>query len=270
MRWDRLRRPRKQPPDEGQIQRRLDEPRGWLAHFLAAQPGELSLERLEEQLRWALLRDLFRRGAVSTGLLAAFDRVSRRRVMDRLHAEGVPLAAPSARELADEARAVRRWLDDPGAPPVATVPTLVLLSRLRRLSVLRELFGRVIVLRDDHLEVLAWGTPLPDAATFQTASWIEVRADAETVPLRRRWCTDAEYRALRAADRDDGPPGLLLAEEAAMKRAAAEAGVGAAGLAALLLAAEEAALLPDSGELLAALPAQGYRLPHPVTRQPLG
>jgi predicted nucleic acid-binding protein len=268
MRWDRLRRPRRQTPDEGQIQRQLNELRGWLAHFLAAQPGELSLERLEEQLRWALLRDLFRRGAISTGLLAAFDRVSRRRVMDRLQAEGVPLAAPSARELADEARAVRRWLDGPAVLPVATVPTLVLLSRLRRLSLLRELFGRVVVLRDDHLEVLAWGTPLPDAATFQTASWIEVRAEAETGPLRRRrrWCTDTEYRALRAACGDDGPPGLLLAEEAAMKRAAAEAGAGAAGLAALLLAAEEAALLPDAGELLAALPAQGYRLPHPVTR----
>jgi predicted nucleic acid-binding protein len=262
MRWGRMRRARGQPPDEGQIQRRLDELRGWLAHFLAAQPGELSLERLEEQLRWALLRDLFRRGAISTGLLADFDRVSRRRAMDRLHAEGVPLAAPTARELADEARTVRRWLDRPAGPPVVTVPTLVLLSRLRRLVLLRELFGEVAVLRDDHVELLTWGTPLSDAGTFRSATWIQVRADPQaTLPRRRRWCTDAEHRAIRAAAGSEGAPrGLLLAEEAAMRRAAAEAGVFAACLPALLLAADEAGLVADARELLAALPAEGYRL----------
>jgi len=262
MKWDRQRRARGQPPDEGQIQRRLDAMRAWLAHFLAAQPGELSLERLEEQLRWALLRDLFRRGAISTGLLAAFERVSRRRAMDRLHDEGVPLAAPSAHELADEERAVRRWLDGRGNPPVVTVPTLVLLARLRRLLLLRELFGQVVVLRDDHTEVLTWGAPLPDATAFQAATWIQVRAPAEAVPpRRRRWCTDTEYRAIRAAIGEEASRGLLLAEEAAVRHAAVEAGVSTACLASVLLAADEAGLAADARELLDALPAQGYRLP---------
>src|SRR5262249_19499721 len=202
------------------------------------------------------------RGGLSTGLRAASERVSRGRWMARLPEGGVPLAAPSARELADEARAVRRWLDRPAGPPVVTVPTLVLLARLRRLALLRELFGRVVVPRDDHVEVLTWGSPLPDGAVFQAASWIQVHRPAEAARARRRrWCTDTESRALGAASGEDGSPGLLLAEEAAVRHAASEAGVIAACLASVLLAADEAGMVADARVLLDALPAQGYRLP---------
>lgn len=141
---------------------------------------------------------------------------------------------------------------------VADAGPLTALSRIDRLSWLRELFGRILV-----PEIVVAELRLDEQRPGTVGLALAVRADRwiETAkPSDRSIVTGLGAGESAAIQLAEGLGRVLLIDDRRARTTARKRGVTVLGTGRVLLAAKEKGLAPNVGDALEALRAAGYRL----------
>lgn len=143
---------------------------------------------------------------------------------------------------------------------VADSTALVVLSRVRRLGLLRGLVGTVLIPPAVHHELLVLGRKRPGSRAIRQSTWIK-RTDLQDPPHRRFPVPLGlgECEAITLASERHLP---LLTDDAAARHFARREGIQVIRTLALVLRAEEEGLIKDAEKLADAMRHAGFRL-HP-------
>lgn len=150
---------------------------------------------------------------------------------------------------------------------VADASPLIALARIKRLDLLRALFGTLLLPHAVRTEVTGEGLDKAGAEKVLRADWIEERliGDVRLVALLRRDLGAGEAEAIVLA-REVGAD-LLLMDERLGREAAKRLGLRVTGLVGVLIEATERGLLPDAAAVVEELHRQaGFWLSEDLRR----
>jgi uncharacterized protein len=122
---------------------------------------------------------------------------------------------------------------------------IILLARIGRLDLLRDLFGAVIIPPAVRLEILGAGGDRPGAAELAEAAWVRVQAvaDQEMIQSLLGELGSGEAEVIALANESQEPV-IALLDDAAGRRHARERGVPVLGTAGILIRSKERGLIP--------------------------
>jgi predicted nucleic acid-binding protein len=135
------------------------------------------------------------------------------------------------------------------------------LSAVGKLSLLQQLYGKILVPQSVAREITLGGAGQPGADDLQTSDWIETQAVGDSVLLRALDGEldrgEAEAIALAVELRAE----LLLVDERRARRVAARLGLGMVGVLGVLVEAKRKGLLTEIRPVLDDLVTQaGFRI----------
>jgi len=143
---------------------------------------------------------------------------------------------------------------------VSDASVLILLAKASQLTLLRALYGHVLLPRQVYDDVVIKGAGRVGAMEVQAADWLETRQVANVVLVKELERNidpgEAEAIALALEVRAD----LLLIDERRGRAIAASYGLNMTGVAGLLVEAKHSGLLPVVKPTLDLLIHSGYRL----------
>jgi len=154
---------------------------------------------------------------------------------------------------------------------VADASPLIALARIRRLELLRTMFGTLLLPEAVRREIVEAGLDKAGAAAVLQADWIEQRTVADTgfVTLLRQDLGAGEAEAIVLAREIDA--GLLLMDERLGRAAAKRLGLRVVGLVGVLIEARERGLLPDAEAVVTELhQVAGFWLSEDLRRMVVG
>ncbi len=149
---------------------------------------------------------------------------------------------------------------------VADASFLIGLSMIQRLSLVREVVGRVLVAPAVWTEVVTRGAGRPGQRELREADFVEVR------PVRNRVAVAMGMLSLGPGEAEslvllqEAGASLFLADDPKARRAARKAGVRAMGVAGLLLAAKHRGFIAEVRPLLELLLDRGFRIGRELIR----
>ena len=133
---------------------------------------------------------------------------------------------------------------------VADSSPLIALSRIGRLGLLQQMFGRLMVPDAVWREVTGCDPARPGVAEMLQLSWIEHRSVSDTglVNLLRQDLGAGESEAIVLAREISAD--MLLIDERLGRSAATRLGLPITGLVGVLIEARRTGLLPDAGAMI--------------------
>lgn len=154
---------------------------------------------------------------------------------------------------------------------VSNASPLITLSRIGRLDLLKQLFGRLHIASEVHEEVVVRGAGRPPADAVAGADWIEIHPAADAVALaslRARHALGAGELAtilLAVALRAD----MVIIDERAARRLCQAEGVAVMGCVGILERGHRRGLVPELRQTYANLLAHGIRIDRQILDQSL-
>jgi uncharacterized protein len=147
-------------------------------------------------------------------------------------------------------------------PIVSDTSPLILLAKIGRLDLLRQLFAEVFIPPEVSREVEAGNRVRPEAALIRNAPWIQVDAreqvDAGQVRILDGF-GPGEAAAIRLALRRS-PPSIVLLDDVQGLRTAAELGLRLTGTAGIIVLAKQTGHISEARSSLLALQNAGLYL----------
>ena len=150
---------------------------------------------------------------------------------------------------------------------VADASTLIGLARIKKLNLLRELYGEVVIPQSVYDEVVAeskYGSEKIKAVKYLK---VEKVSDSKTVELFLGYLGRGEAQVLTLSNEKKAD--LILIDEKKARRVARRAGFDVVGVLGLLLAAKNRALIPAVRPFIEELSNQGFRLSKKVIQRAL-
>jgi predicted nucleic acid-binding protein len=150
---------------------------------------------------------------------------------------------------------------------VADASTLIGLSRIKRLNLLRDLYGEVVIPQSVYDEVVIESKH--GSEEIKTAKYLKVEkvADSKVVELFLGYLGRGEAEALTLSKEKEAD--IILIDEKKARKVARRAGFEVVGVLGLLLAAKNMALIPAVKPFIEELNKQGFRLSKKVTERVL-
>jgi predicted nucleic acid-binding protein len=150
---------------------------------------------------------------------------------------------------------------------VADASTLIGLSRIKRLNLLRDLYGEVVIPQSVYDEVVIESKY--GSEEIKTAKYLKVEkvADSKVVELFLGYLGRGEAEALTLSKEKEAD--IILIDEKKARKVARRAGFEVVGVLGLLLAAKNMALIPAVKPFIEELNKQGFRLSKKVTERVL-
>ena len=150
---------------------------------------------------------------------------------------------------------------------VADASTLIGLSRIEQLNLLRKLYGEVIIPQSVYDEVVIESKD--GSERIKTAKYLKVEkvTDSKVVELFLGYLGKGEAEAIILSKEKKAD--LILIDEKKARKAARRAGFEVVGVLGLLLAAKNKALIPAVKPFIEELSKQGFRLSKRVTERAL-
>lgn len=141
---------------------------------------------------------------------------------------------------------------------VADASTLIGLSRIKKLNLLRELYSEVVIPQSVYDKVVAESKY--GSEKIKTVKYLKVEkvSDSEAVELFLGYLGRGEVQVLTLAKEKKAD--LILIDEKKARRVARRAGFDVVGVLGLLLAAKNRALIPAVRPFIEELSKQGFRL----------
>ncbi len=144
--------------------------------------------------------------------------------------------------------------------PVSDSTPLILFARVRRLGILHDLFGEIVIPPAVYAEIVVDGPPKPGTRAITKAAWIHRAAPPDLLPFAfPNRLGSGEREAVALACALNVP---LLTDDRSAGRFASSVGVRVTRTLSLLSLAEAEGLIPDAEELLHTMLQTGLRL-HP-------
>jgi hypothetical protein len=147
---------------------------------------------------------------------------------------------------------------------IVNTSPLIALDRIRRLDLLRQLFGRVVRPQSVLDEIEAGRARTLDPQTLFHADWIITEPDPPEMILRKE-LGSGETAALALAVKTGTD--LIVLDDLQARLVAAGLGLKITGTAGVILAAHQAGFEPDLGRALHDLVAAGFHLSPQLLRQ---
>lgn len=150
---------------------------------------------------------------------------------------------------------------------VADASTLIGLSRIGQLNLLRELYGEVVIPQSVYDEVVIESKD--GSGKIKNAKYLKVEkvADSKVVELFLGYLGKGEAEAIILSKEKKAD--LILIDEKKARKAARRAGFDVVGVLGLLLAAKSKALIPAVKPFIEKLSKKGFRLSKKVTEKAL-
>lgn len=150
---------------------------------------------------------------------------------------------------------------------VADASTLIGLSRIERLNLLKDLYGTVLIPQSVYDEVVIESKY--GSKEIRTAKYLKVEnvTDSKVVELLLGHLGRGEAEVLTLSKEKKAD--LILIDEKKARKAARRAGFAVVGVLGLLLAAKNMALIPAVRPFVEELTKQGFRLSKRVTEEAL-
>jgi predicted nucleic acid-binding protein len=150
---------------------------------------------------------------------------------------------------------------------VADASTLIGLSRIEQLNLLKELYGEVVIPQSVYDEVVIEFKE--GSKKIKNAKYLKLEkvADSKVVELFLGYLGKGEAEAIILSKEKKAD--LILIDEKKARKAARRAGFEVIGVLGLLLAAKNKALIPAVKPFIKELSKQGFRLSKKVTERAL-
>jgi predicted nucleic acid-binding protein len=150
---------------------------------------------------------------------------------------------------------------------VADASTLIGLSRIEQLVLLRDLYGEIVIPQSVYDEVVTESKH--GSERIKAAKYLKVEkvSDSKGVELLLGYLGKGEAEALTLSKEKKAD--LILIDEKKARKAARRAGFEVIGVLGLLLAAKNKGLIPTVRPFIEELSNQGFRLSKKVTERAL-
>ncbi len=154
---------------------------------------------------------------------------------------------------------------------VANSTPLIELSKIKRLDLLRDVYGSIIIPEEVYTEVVIDGAGKPGAAAVKEAQWILCRSvidKNQVLILHNRTLLDlGECGAIVLAQEIDA--GQVIIDDRVARRVAIARGLPIIGTIGVLLVAKTRHIIPDVKSILDNLRDHGTRISQRLYRQTL-
>ena len=145
---------------------------------------------------------------------------------------------------------------------VANSTPLIELSKIRRLTLLRDVYGKIIIPEEVHSEVVVQGAGQPGAAEVRTATWIEVHAVANKESVMNLHASTrlglGECGVIVLAEEIHAQ--RVIIDDMAARQVAQVRGLPILGTVGVLIVAKVRGIIPNVKGILDELRAYGMRI----------